>query len=361
MLPAMSDLNYYAVPPEQWRPPHRGGLIAWGVVLIIVGAFLSLSSLGTLVMIGLMGRFGPARLPVGTLLASGGFTGLLAVGLVWTGIGCCRGRRWVRPVVIALSSVSVGIGVVSILPSSMLMAGGMDAGMTASGGTPMPAGLVVMIVAVTLLFSALFWIGVPLWMALWFRRPSVEQSLVMTDPVRRWTDAAPIAVLAWAMACGWTAVTTVMVVGSGQWFWFARPADGWVNGLALAIGLGLAVAAVASWRRSAAGWALGVGLATVLAASAVTFLVAGDPTRFREQMAANLRFATAPPPATAPTTGVTTTTATVTVPTMLPPVARSFNPAVLPALHNVALVGFGLWVRRRIVAGPVPATAEAGG
>ncbi len=188
----MSDLNYYAAPPAAGRP-HRAGLIAWGVVAIVAGSALVLSGVATVavvaVMMGSRGSADPRA--IGPLAQNLVLAGGMGGALIWLGVGSCRGRRWVRPLVVAGGSVAVVSGAVSIVPVGLLVVSTLND--PAAARPQLPPGVAVGMAVGGLLFSALVLIGLPAVVVAWFRRPSVADTLAgsWTRP-RRWTDAVPV-------------------------------------------------------------------------------------------------------------------------------------------------------------------------
>ena len=328
----MSDLNYYA-PAVRAALPHRAGLIVWGVVMIVVGAFFVLSglmSVAGLMIMGVASRSGTGH-AIGLMAVNLVMTGGLGAGLIWLGIGCCRGHRWVRPLLVAGGSVAVVSGLVSIVPGWLIMSSAMSQPATA-GSPPLPKAFWVAIRVSTLAFSILFLIVLPAVLVAWFRRPSVGRTLAAMDPKTRWTDAVPMAVLGWTLACLWLGGTAAAAAAAGLWFWFTTTLVGWPALVGVVLGLAVVIAGFGCSRRSATAWAASVALLGLMAASAVTFVTAGDTAEYQRQMAERTNavansFAP-PPPTTGPRALVTTFRWRHTASTF----AGSVNPQLAPAM-----------------------------
>ncbi len=345
----MSDLNYYGqVPPPHL--PHRTGLTVWGVLAIVVGGFVGLSGLGSTAMFGVVlaikGKAGGGTF--GMLVVNGVITAAMGGGLIWLGIGCCRGRRWVRPLLVAGGWLAVAVGGVSVVPVTLMMASAMTRAMSA-GAASMPRGFVVgMEVGIGLMYVLLM-VVLPVTLLAWFRRPSVAATLAATDPAAsRWTDRVTLPALAWVMTCAWLGGSVAMVAGTGVWFWFTRTLVGWPAAGGAVVGLAIVVAGYGCYRRSAAAWAASVALFGLLAASGLTFAVAGDTGTYQRYMTERTQaMAGACTPTPAAGKGA------VVQPN---PFGTDFNPQLAPALMYAAAVVFGLIVRRWVVAVPGPST-----
>jgi hypothetical protein len=340
----MSDLNYYALPPAILLP-HRTGLTVWGVLMIVFGSLLALSGVGSMAVVGVMSatRGTVDGHAIGLMAMNVVMTGAMGGGLIWLGVGCCRGRRWVRPIVLAGGSVAVVTGLVTIVPVGLMMASTMANPATA-GPPQMPKGFMVAMALVGMAFSALLMIGLPAWLVAWFRRPTVAQTLDVLDPHARWTDGVPLPVLAWVLACLWMGGGAVVAAAAGVWFWFTTTLVGWPAIAGAVFGLAVMAAGYGCYRRSAVAWATSVGLFGLMAASAATFVVAGDTAEYQRQMAERTQaFAGSfAPPSTRPATSFQAST-----------FAGGINPQVAPALLYGVAVAYGVWVRRRVV-GPCP-------
>ena len=341
----MSDLNYYAAPPAGGLP-HRTGLTVWGVVLIVLGSIFALSGVGTLagVAVAMAVRGAVDGRTVALLAMNCVMSGTMGGGLIWLGVGCCRGRRWVRPLAVAGGSVAAVSGVVSIVPVTVAMAAAAHDPALAGG-----PGLVV--AAAGAVFTLLLMVGVPVAVVAWFRRPSVADTLGVTDPASRWTDAVPVPVLAWTLACLWLGWGAAFSAAAGVTFWFTATVTGWRVLAMVVIGVAIMGGGVGSFRGSATAWGVAVGLLAVMAASAVTFVVAGDTTAYRRHMAERTAAITRSfVPATSPPPG--TTARPIAAPRSPAALARSVDPELAPALLYVTAVAFGFWVRPRLGRAP---------
>ena len=198
-------------PPSQGRPPgHDGGLLfGFGVFLIILGC-----------MVGATGGFAGLLLVLDSrptspreLLGEAPAFLLWAVvvtGLIWTGIGSIRLRRWARAVVLSASGVSVSLSAVTLLVMAFLHAtmppvatplqrrgrGRAGAGARAVAAsatddwnTPLLAGLILV-----------FGLVLPLVVFLAYRSRRVAQAVEEADTRRSWADGRPTCTIALSLA-----------------------------------------------------------------------------------------------------------------------------------------------------------------
>src|SRR5688572_11362844 len=116
---AMSQVVPYASAPLRpvLEKSRAGGLVAFGVISIVIGSGLLL--VGGIGIIGLymMARMGPAgTADVSTALAGTMILmAVLAALLFWVGIGSIRCRRWVRPVILPLAWAWLVSGLLAVV------------------------------------------------------------------------------------------------------------------------------------------------------------------------------------------------------------------------------------------------------
>ncbi len=301
----MSGINYYAH-PSAYRPPHKTGLTVWGVLMIVVGSLLALSSLIAAIAVPVMKAFsGPSghvtpRL-VATLVAGALTSGAMGGGLIWLGTASCRGRRWVGPIIVAGGSLVVFYGATSLIHLTANLAKVLvqppPAAMAAAGPFP-PKALLVFSAAVAVAVDVGMMIVLPAFMVAFYRQPSVAAALAASDPVPRWTDRVPLPRLAWVLACAHSGIVMALVAAGGTWVAFAYVLDGWPAVIALVVtGALLVIAAIGSMRRSALGAAIGIATYLLLAASTITFAATGDVKGYFDRIVQSMTVATTGPAA----------------------------------------------------------------
>ncbi len=350
----MSQLSYYGAPPES--VPHRAGLIIWGVVLIVAGAFLTCGGVfgvGFLVVANVANR-GNSASPDAALQAAASLLPAVAmyVAFIWLGIGCCQGKRWVRPLVIVGCVITILFAVLSIGPTIYRFVNVLNVhpvwktATTAPATTaPMPsvstppawAGTVGAVIGVGGMLGMM--IVLPAFMLNFFRQQTVRLSLEMTDPRPRWTDRVPIPVLGWFVGC--------VVLGFGQLFGSLRSVFPLFNTLLtgpvaavgmLLLGSLLIVGGWLSYRRSTIGWLIAMTALVFLGSSTGAFALLGDSDDYQKRLLAGLSFGTQRADRVS---------------------TEGLNPSLVSALVTWVAVGYGVWVRPRIP--PLTELHEVGG
>src|SRR5689334_20132711 len=192
-----------AVPPYKNR---RAGLIAFGIVMIAVGCvvalFLPLSFLGQFVGAKSLGI--PPN--YGVLGQTVFMYGLIAIGFIWLGAGSIKARRWARALLLIVSwgwMVGGFIGVIAFL----LIMPQIIAGITEGQAIP-PVARALMILIPSAIFFCAF-ILLPLGLVLFYSSPHVKATCEAHDPVERWTDRAPLPIVAASL---WLAFAGVMLL-----------------------------------------------------------------------------------------------------------------------------------------------------
>lgn len=178
---------------------RRTGLIVFGILEIVMGAFIALLAPVTWAGQALAARQNPGM--SGSFIAPTIFMELgLAGGLIWLGIGSIQCRRWARTLVLSLAWIALcggvlGFGFLIYMVSSGAMAETFRQ-QSAASGQPLPEGAFGVIAAIALITSLIFYVGIPGTLVLFYRSPHVKATCEARDPVPRWTDRCPVPVLA---------------------------------------------------------------------------------------------------------------------------------------------------------------------
>ena len=188
---------------------RRGGLIWFGILMIIIGClctlFVPLMFFGQKLAARSTGVAPDFRI----LIQAGLIYGGLAVMFIWLGIGSIMARRWARALllILAWSWLLMGIcmvGVMSIFLPRVYAHAPAD-------GSPMPDATRVVIMIVTLAFLSVLFVVLPGLLVLFYRSRHVKATCEVRDPVRRWTDACPLPVLALSLMLGFGAVSMLQM------------------------------------------------------------------------------------------------------------------------------------------------------
>ena len=277
-----TDSNPPELPPDE--PPEilpvaqhkdrRGGLIAFGVAQIFLGLLCALF-VGLMVVGQTMAAQSTGGSPNFRMLAfSFAFYGVMAVILVWLGLGSIRTRRWARALSLVLAWSWLLIGIVSVVFSALLLPQMMRAFAGGNAGPPPIARL--MMVVIPLVILGIFFIVVPGSMVLFYQSKHVQATCEARDPARRWTDACPLPVLAVSLWLGFGALSMLFMPWAyhGVMPFFGILLSGVSGSLMLLAMAGLwSYAAWAFYRLKATGWwVVFITLAVFSVSSVVTFL-----------------------------------------------------------------------------------------
>jgi len=332
----MSQYPYYGMPAP--TAPHRGGLLAWGVVMICAGAIFTCGGIfGMAAMVSMQSTSGGAGSSallrgVGAMLAATVMWG----SLIWLGIGCCQGKRWVRPLVLVGSVLTMAGGAFVVIPLTWGFAktfshSTSSAATTAPSfapGAPLPE---IFVAFFSIVWGAMMigmMVVVPAFMFHFFQKQTVKQSLEMTDPKPRWTDNVPLPLLGWVVGCVLYGLTNLLAGPYGVSPLFKTIITGPAAVAALGIiGALLIVGGWLTFRRSSLGWAMSFAAAVFMAASWGTFAFFGDLERYKQLLL----------------DGFETTSRQNPAYFML-----EMNPALQPAMFWIVAVAYGMWLRPRV-------------
>jgi len=203
------------VPVETSAPPYKDrstGLLVFGVLTILLGCLA-----GLFVLVALLGQATAAARPAGTanfsaILPAIAVYGILAVALIWLGIGSIQFRRWARALLLIFSWSWLGVGIITLMAMAFILPKIM-AKLSASG-TPdqnhaLPPGAIGAVMVVMFLFFGIFFIVLPtIWTFFYYSR-HVKATCEARDPVPRWTDACPLPVLGF---CLWLLFSVPMMM-----------------------------------------------------------------------------------------------------------------------------------------------------
>lgn len=175
-----------------------GGLCALFVPLMLWGQAMSEKTTG-------MPANYQAIIP-GTVLY-----GVLAVALVWLGIGSCKARRWARALLLIFSWSWLVMGVIALV-FMILMLPQLSTAIQSSqptGQPPLPEAAKTVMVVLPLVFMGVIFILIPAVWVFFYRSLHVKATCEARDPARRWTDACPLPVLAVSL---WLALGVPMML-----------------------------------------------------------------------------------------------------------------------------------------------------
>ena len=277
----MNDQNLEAVevtssPLSTAYKDRSTGLIIFGALTILLGCVCAL-----LVPLMLLGQIMAAKATgappnFSVLWPAVSVYGLLAVALVWLGIGSLKARRWARALLLIFSWSWLVTGMVTLIAMAFLMPQ-MLANVPAAGSTghpPMP-GFMTTVIIVMLGFVSVFFVIVPGIGAFFYGSRHVKATCEARNPAGCWTDGCPLAVLACSL---WVAFGAVMMLILPFASRSVMPCFGvFLTGVSGTLAY-LAVAAIggtAAWAlyrlQRWAWWVIAIGLCLHLTSTLVTF------------------------------------------------------------------------------------------
>jgi hypothetical protein len=132
--------------------------------------------------------------------------GMLAVALVWLGIGSMMARRWARALLLIFSWSWLVIGVVSSGVMAFVLPQTMEAVLSSnpSGQTQDAAGTKTLILVMVMTVLGVIYVILPAAWVLFYRSRHVKATCEAYDPIVRWTDRCPLPVIAvslWLAFC----------------------------------------------------------------------------------------------------------------------------------------------------------------
>ena len=198
-----------SIPPIPASYKNRfGGLIAFGIVLILLGCVCALFVpliIWAQNAAQKMNTSANGLIMLFAVLLYGG----LAAALIWLGIGSILARRWARALILILAWFWLLIGVVSLGVMAWIMPQILA---HPQPGTPaMPAAVQMVAVISAMIFMSLIFVLLPGGLVLFYRSRHVKATCEARDPVPRWTDACPLPVLALSLLLAFGAVTMLVL------------------------------------------------------------------------------------------------------------------------------------------------------
>jgi hypothetical protein len=247
------------------------GLKVFGVLEILCGALAAMMI--PLMLLGqlMASRFTQDVMPLRQMINGVFVYGVIAVTLVWVGIGSFQARRWSRALSLIISWSWLITGVLTLgfmiwfLPSILKV--------PQQQGPAMPEVAQMIVKLVMLVVIGVMFVVVPTIFVCFYQSRHVKATCEVHDPVPRWTDSCPLPLLALCLWLGFGALTLLLmpVSSNGVLPVFGQLVSGpvgWVACLALAVLLGYA--GWAMYRLQTAGWWITV--ATVCLGSVSGFI-----------------------------------------------------------------------------------------
>lgn len=186
------------IPPLGDFKNRKTGLVAFGILTMLMGGLCAL--LVPLMLIGqaMSAKATGVQQNAMVILPAIVIYGVLAVVLVWLGIGSIMARRWARALLLIFSWSWLIIGVISIAAMAAMAPHFMETIRAARPpGQPElpPAANLIMLLIPAVTLSVIFLVLPGVWV-FFYRSKHVKATCETCDPVERWTDRCPLPVLA---------------------------------------------------------------------------------------------------------------------------------------------------------------------
>jgi hypothetical protein len=254
------------------------GLVVFGILTLLLGVLC-----GLLVPLMIFSQMVAARSAQGTanpasILPIVAVYGVMAVALIWLGIGSIKARRWARALLLIFSwswlvmGVFMLVGMMFIMPK--VLANAPSAG-TAQQQHALPPGAMTAVMVFMFLFFGVFFVLVPAIWVFFYNSRHVQATCEARDGVTRWTDVCPLPVLG---LCVWLMLSVPMMLlmplaGHGVMPFFGIFLTGMAGSLFCL--LVAAVWAYAAWLmyhlKPLGWWLIMVAMVVFMASSLLTF------------------------------------------------------------------------------------------
>jgi len=189
------------------------GLIVFGILTILLGCVCALL-VPLMLFAQTMSTKATGTPPNFSAILPGiSLYGILAVVLVWLGIGSIKARRWARALLLIYSwswlvtGIVMTVGMAFWLPKVL---GNIPSTGTPGNPTPPPAAIKIMIFFM-LVVNTVFFIILPGIWAFFYASRHVKATCEARDPMVCWTDACPLPVLACSLWLIFGALTMLIM------------------------------------------------------------------------------------------------------------------------------------------------------
>jgi hypothetical protein len=279
----MNESIPMTAPVEPTAPAYKDrstGLMIFGILTLLLGSLAGLLVLLTLGQAAAAGAMKTPPLSVSTILPMVSIYGVLAVALIWLGIGSIQARRWARALLLIFSWSWLVMGIFVLIAMAFVMPKMLAS--LAAGGTPdanqnhaLPPAAIGIVMVVMFLFFGVFFVVLPAVWTFFYNSRHVKATCETRDPVARWTDACPLPVLAlclWLM-CSVPMMLMMPLAGHGVMPFFGMFLTG-VPGTLFCLAMA-ALWTYCAWLlyqlRSPDWWLILTALIVLMASSLVTF------------------------------------------------------------------------------------------
>jgi hypothetical protein len=210
----MNEPHPEIVPLESTVASYRDrstGLTIFGILTIMMGCLAALLIPLMLFSQLMAAKTTGAPASFSILLPGLSIYGILAVALVWLGIGSIQARRWARALLLIFSWSWLVTGLIAVVAMAVFLPKIM-ANLSAPGtsGSPaMPSSALAAVMIFMFAFYGVLFVILPAIWTFFYHSRQVKATCEARDPVTRWTDACPLPVLA---LCLWLLFAVPMLL-----------------------------------------------------------------------------------------------------------------------------------------------------
>ena len=194
---------------------QKTGLVVFGILQIILGGICAL--LVPLIILSMIVSTAHDNIPARSMSAGTTIPGvmlyaLLAIWLIWMGIGSIKARRWARALILVSSWFWIIGGIIGLLFMLLLMPDMYD---QMGRNEQMPQAMPVIVKYLMTGFMAVIGVVIPGVLILFYGRKNVKLTCEFRDSRVRWTDKCPLPVLLVSFFFGFGAVSMLFTGFSG--------------------------------------------------------------------------------------------------------------------------------------------------
>jgi len=264
----MDDHRQSEIVPE-FTPAHKdrtAGLIIFGVVSILIGAFCALLIPLMFLSVALSDTVAGGGVDARSAWSASALYGFMAVVFVWLGIGSIRAHRWARELLLSLSWIWLLTGICSMV-IGVLVVPAVVGGSGVDTGIPPEMTMIVMLVIFGVIGS--LYVVLPALFVLFYRSPHVAVTCRARHPDPQWVDAFPRRLLTLMIVWIMFAVSALLMPAYNFFFpFFGIVLTGAAGAVLWTFVLGLCVAlAVGTCRQVPWAWWGGLALTLVFTLS----------------------------------------------------------------------------------------------
>jgi hypothetical protein len=216
----MNDSIPPIAPVEPSVPAYKdrsNGLMIFGILTCVLGCLCGLFIL--LMLFGQIAAAGAARTSAqvpasfSAILPGLMVYGILAVALIWLGIGSIQAQRWARALLLIFSWSWMFVGVIGLIGMAFIMPKVLANIPAPATGTasppPLPSGAIAAVMVFMFLFFGIFFIAAPAVWIFFYKGRHVKATCESRHPATCWTDACPLPVLG---LCVWLLFSAMIMM-----------------------------------------------------------------------------------------------------------------------------------------------------